>query len=340
MLTSPSIKEMAQEIAQLPIPCCDHYCGTWKTMRKSLALQAQYREKMGFCPFDVTLDCEDGASIGRETAQAQDIAQLIAQAPVQGRLAVRLHPLGHPAWPQELDIVIRPWGQRLSHVMLPKIDHPDQVEQAAQALDAAGHPDLPLHVLVESAQGIHEVWGIAAHPRVASISFGLMDFVSSYGLAIPQEALCVEGPLGQFAHPLVIQAKLAIVNACHAHGKVPSHNVVTEFNQKEAIEFAAQQAVQRLGFTRMWSIHPSQIDPILAAFTPSQALIDKACALLEKARAANWGPIRYEDQLHDRASFRFYTQVLERSQFQSKQQNKKTASAQHAHALVSHPTKT
>jgi citrate lyase subunit beta/citryl-CoA lyase len=34
---------------------------------------------------------------------------------------------------------------------------------------------------------------------------------------------------GQFEHPLVVRAKLEIAAACHAHGKVPSHCVVTEF---------------------------------------------------------------------------------------------------------------
>jgi len=31
------------------------------------------------------------------------------------------------------------------------------------------------------------------------------------------------------------------------------------------------------------------------------------------ARQADWGPIRHEGRLHDRASFRYYWQVLERA---------------------------
>jgi citrate lyase subunit beta/citryl-CoA lyase len=298
---------------QVHLPVCDHYCGTPKTIQKSLDLQAKYTALLGVCPFDVTLDCEDGAPLGQESAHAAHIAQLIEQTPAQARLAVRVHPLEHPSFLNDIRTIVMPWGQRIQHVMLPKVDHVSQVDAAAGALNEAGHPQLPLHVLVESPQAIHHVWDMAAHPRVQSISFGLMDFVSSYGLAIPHEAMRTHGPLGQFAHPLVVQAKLAIVNACHAYGKVPSHNVVTEFQDANAMAYATQQAVNFLGFTRMWSIHPSQIEPILKAFSPSTALIETAQTILNKARAAQWGPIRHEDQLHDRASFRFYAQVLERA---------------------------
>jgi citrate lyase beta subunit len=43
---------------------------------------------------------------------------------------------------------------------------------------------------------------------------------------------------GQFEHPLVVRAKLEIAAACHAHGKVPSHCVVTEFKNPDALRLA------------------------------------------------------------------------------------------------------
>ena len=84
-------------------------------------------------------------------------------------------------------------------------------------------------------------FAIAAHPRVQSLSFGLMDFVSAHAGAIPASAM---GSVGQFEHPLVVRAKLEIVSACHAHGKVPSHCVVTEFKDRAAIQAAATRAAR------------------------------------------------------------------------------------------------
>ena len=137
-----------------------------------------------------------------------------------------------------------------------------------------------------------------------------MDFVSSHGGAIPAAAM---GAVGQFSHPLVVRAKLEIAAACHAHGKVPSHCVVTEFTDTVALQAAAERAARTLGFTRMWSIHPSQIRPILAAFAPDEAEIDAAARIICAAAASEWAPISVAGQLHDRASYRYFWQLLERA---------------------------
>jgi citrate lyase subunit beta/citryl-CoA lyase len=118
---------------------------------------------------------------------------------------------------------------------------------------------------------------------------------------------------GQFSHPLVVRAKLEIASACHAHGKVPSHCVVTEFSDTNAMRAAAERASQEFGFTRMWSIHPSQIRPILEALSPKAAEIELASEIVLAGFKAQWAPISHQGHLHDRASYRFYWQVLERA---------------------------
>ena len=126
---------------------------------------------------------------------------------------------------------------------------------------------------METHGALREVFAIAAHPRIESLSFGLMDFVSAHRGAIPLSAM---GAAGQFDHPLVVRAKLEIAAACHAPAKVPSHCVVTEFKDAEALQAAAETACRRLGYTRMWSIHPAQIRPIVDAFAPTTAEVDLA----------------------------------------------------------------
>jgi citrate lyase subunit beta/citryl-CoA lyase len=89
--------------------------------------------------------------------------------------------------------------------------------------------------------------------------------------------------------------------------------VVTEFKNTEAIRMAALKAARELGYTRMWSIHPDQIRPILEAMAPSESQIDQASAIILAAQAAEWAPISHAGQLHDRASYRFFWQLLERA---------------------------
>jgi citrate lyase subunit beta/citryl-CoA lyase len=157
---------------------------------------------------------------------------------------------------------------------------------------------------------LREVQQIAAHPRIESLSFGLMDFVSAHRGAIPATAMSATG---QFTHPLVVRAKLEIAAACHGFAKTPSHCVVTEFADRRAIEAAATRAAHDFGYTRMWSIHPDQIRPIVEAFAPSAAEVDHAVEIILDAQDAQWAPIRHRDTLHDRASYRYFWQVLERA---------------------------
>jgi len=293
------------------LPVCDHYSGVEARMRKSLQLQAEMEQEFGTCVFDVTLDCEDGAPVGLEAAHAQLVARLALEAAPAARVAARVHAVDHPAFEDDVATIVGEAGHRLCHVMVPKVESVDDVLRAERAIDSASStPALPIHVLIESPAAVHRAFEIAAHPRVQSLSFGLMDFVSAHGGAIPATGMT---SAGQFSHPLVVRAKLEIAAACHAHGKVPSHCVVTEFTHTDALQAAASRAADELGYTRMWSIHPAQIHPILQAFAPRQDDIEIAAKIIATAADADWAPISMGGTLHDRASYRFYWQVLERA---------------------------
>jgi len=275
-----------------------------------LQLQAEMTQEFGTCVFDVTLDCEDGAPLGGEAEHAALVTELALSAAPEARVAVRVHPVDHPSFQTDMAHIAGQAANRLTHIMVPKVESVADVQLAEQALIQAGAKDLPLHVLIESPAAVHRAFDIAAHPRVQSLSFGLMDFVSAHGGAIPAHGMSGQG---QFTHPLVVRAKLEIASACHAHGKVPSHCVVTEFNDTAAMRSAAQRASHELGYTRMWSIHPAQIRPILEAMSPDAAAIEMASEIVLAAQAANWAPISHQGQLHDRASYRFFWQVLQRA---------------------------
>jgi citrate lyase subunit beta / citryl-CoA lyase len=221
-----------------------------------------------------------------------------------------VHPVDHPSFQADIATIAGKAANRLTHIMVPKVESVADVQLAEQALIQAGAKDLALHVLIESPAAVHRAFDIAAQPRVQSLSFGLMDFVSAHGGAIPAHGMSGQG---QFTHPLVVRAKLEIASACHAHGKVPSHCVVTEFNDTTAMRAAAKRAANEFGYTRMWSIHPAQIRPILEAMAPDAAAIEVASEIVLAARAAQWAPISHQGQLHDRASYRFFWQVLERA---------------------------
>ena len=301
---------LGSQAGSVQLPVCDHYSGVEARMRKSLQLQAEMTQEFGTCVFDVTLDCEDGAPVGGEAEHAALVTELALSAAPEARVAVRVHPVDHPSFQADIATSAGKAANRLTHIMVPKVESVADVQLAEQALIQAGAKDLALHVLIESPAAVHRAFDIAAQPRVQSLSFGLMDFVSAHGGAIPAHGMSGQG---QFTHPLVVRAKLEIASACHAHGKVPSHCVVTEFNDTTAMRAAAKRAAHEFGYTRMWSIHPAQIRPILEAMAPDAAAIEVASEIVLAARAAQWAPISHQGQLHDRASYRFFWQVLERA---------------------------
>ena len=286
------------------LPVCDHYAGVEPRMSKSLQLQAELGPV-----FDVTLDNEDGAPAGREVEHARLIASLLG-GPLNrfGRVGVRLLPVDHPAFGDVAAVVLAA-ARRPAYLTIPKVRGLDCIERAAHTRRSLGDPSRTRHAALAQVQAL------AAHPRIECLSFGLMDFVSAHRGAIPQWAMSADG---QFDHPLVVRAKLEIAAACHAHGKVPSHGVVTEFQDSAALAEAARKAAELLGYTRMWSIHPAQVRTIVAAFSPTADEVAQAVAILRAAEAADWAPIRHTsggaETLHDRASYRYFWQVLQRAE--------------------------
>ncbi len=295
----------------LLLPACDHYAGSEKLMRKSMALQ----QELGPL-FDITFDCEDGAAAGAEPEHAQLVARLLMdEGNRHNRIGVRVHEYTSPFFAGDVTVIVGAAATRLAYIVLPKADNVDDVARAIElvnkhAAKAGRVTPLPVHVLIETHGALRDAHAIAALPQVECLSFGIMDFVSAHYGAIPGNAMRTPG---QFTHPLIVRAKLEMVAACHAHGKIPSHNVTTEIKDTAVVANDAQRAAAEFGFTRMWSIHPDQIKPIIKAFTPRLSEVNEATHILTDAIQAAWGPIAQNGRLHDRASYRYYWTVLQRA---------------------------
>ncbi len=293
------------------LPAADHYAGAEKLMKKALQLQRELGPI-----FDITCDCEDGARAGAEREHAEMCAEIIMSADnAFDRVAARIHDVTHGHWREDLEILVGRAGSRLPFVTLPKprsaADVTTQIAALREIERAAGlQREIPVHVLIETHGALREVWQIAALPGVESLDFGLMDFVSGHHGAIPGSAM--KSP-GQFDHPLVVRAKCEIAAAALANGVVPSHNVTTELADLDLIRADARRARQEFGYLRMWSIHPNQIVPIVEAMRPDFSEVQAAAEILAAAQDADWGPIRHDGKLHDRASYRYYWELLQRA---------------------------
>ncbi len=298
------------------LPVVDHYAGSEKLMKKALQLQQELAHN-NQPVFDITCDCEDGAHAGAEAEHAEMAAGLISGSDNRfGRVGARIHDITHPHWRQDLEILVYHAGQRLAFLTIPKVRSVDDARTQIDALRSIeaqcriSRP-IPVHVLIETHGALKDAWEIAALPGVESLDFGLMDFVSGHHGAIPGSAM--KSP-GQFDHPLVARAKADIAAAALANGVVPSHNVTTEIKDSTVAADDARRARREFGYLRMWSIHPNQIMPIVEAMRPDFSEVQEATEILEAAQDKDWGPIQHAGRLHDRASYRYYWELLQRAQ--------------------------
>jgi citrate lyase subunit beta/citryl-CoA lyase len=293
------------------IPACEHFAGSEKLILKALALQ----DSIG-AVFDITCDCEDGAAAGLEREHAEMIVRVLnSGANIHKMAGARIHDYTHPGWKQDIDILVGGAGSILSYITIPKCTDISQAKEMIAYLQkmVTFHGikrEIPVHILIETHGALKQVHEIAALPWLQVLDFGLMDFVSAHHGAIPASAM--RSP-GQFEHRLLARAKAEVVAAALANGVVPAHNVTLDLKNVETTFSDASRARNEFGFMRMWSIYPTQIQAIVDAMKPNFDEVADATNILLAAQQADWGPIQYEGELHDRATYRYFWEILQKA---------------------------
>jgi citrate lyase subunit beta / citryl-CoA lyase len=293
------------------IPSCEHFAGSEKLILKALSLQ----DSIGPV-FDITCDCEDGAASGQEREHAEMIVRVLNSDANKHKMAgARIHDYTHPAWRQDIDILVAGAGQVLSYLTIPKCTDIAQASEMINYIQKTATFNgitrkIPVHILIETHGALKQVHEIATLPWLAVLDFGLMDFVSAHHGAIPASAM--RSP-AQFEHKLLARAKAEVVSAALANGVVPAHNVTLDLKNVETTFSDASRARNEFGFLRMWSIYPTQIEAIVEAMKPNFDEVVDAANILLAAQQAEWGPIQYAGELHDRATYRYFWEVLQKA---------------------------
>ncbi len=298
------------------IPACEHFAGSEKLILKALSLQDPSNPNAVGPVFDITCDCEDGAASGQEREHAEMIVRVLTSEANKYKMAgARIHDYTHPAWKLDVDILVGGAGEVLSYITIPKCTNIVQASEMISYIQeiAKRHNisrKIPIHILIETHGALKQVCEIAKLPWLQVLDFGLMDFVSAHHGAIPASAM--RSP-GQFDHRLLARAKTEVVAAALANGVVPAHNVTLDLKNTETTFSDASRARNEFGFLRMWSIYPTQIQAIVDAMKPNFDEVIDAANILLAAQAADWGPIQYAGELHDRATYRYFWEVLQKA---------------------------
>ena len=298
------------------IPACEHFAGSEKLILKALSLQDPATPNAPGPVFDITCDCEDGAASGQEQAHAEMIVRILTSEANKYKMAgARIHDYTHPHWKKDIEILVSGAGQVLSYLTIPKCTDIAQAREMITYIQQVAKQhgisrEIPVHILIETHGALRQVHEIAQLPWLQVLDFGLMDFVSAHHGAIPAAAM--RSP-GQFDHRLLARAKAEVVAAALANGVVPAHNVTLDLKNVEVTYSDASRARNEFGFLRMWSIYPTQIQAIVDAMKPNFDEVSDAANILLAAQAADWGPIQYAGELHDRATYRYFWEVLQKA---------------------------
>jgi citrate lyase subunit beta/citryl-CoA lyase len=208
---------------------------------------------------------------------------------------VRVNAVGSERLHQDLEAVIRPGVEGL---VVPKVDSADQiaiVEDMLGRLEVSR--DVPagavkLLVAIESPIGLFNAYaiGTSSH-RIVGLIFGAEDYCREMALPLRREGEASE----------LIYARSALANAAAAARVQCVDGVWTDLKDPEGLRRYAKQA-RRLGMSGMSLIHPSQIDDVNAAFTPTAediAYAEEVLAAFEAARARGEGAVAFRGQLLD-----------------------------------------
>lgn len=285
----------------------------------------QIFEKMAASAADViNLDLEDAVAPADKPQARKNIIEAINDVDWGGKtLSVRINGLDTEYWYRDVVDLLEQAGDRLDLIMIPKVGSAadlyavDALVTAAERAKGRTKP-IGFELIIETAAGVQNVDEIAAAtPRLQSMSFGVADYAASMGMAVTgiggtQEAyyMIADGaPGSERAVSMVDPWHYPItrmVAACRQHGILPLDGPFGDFSDDEGYRAQARRSAT-LGCVGKWAIHPKQVALANEVFTPSEAIVAKARAILDamaEAEKAGQGAAVLDGKLIDIASAR------------------------------------
>jgi citrate lyase subunit beta / citryl-CoA lyase len=225
-------------------------------------------EKARSLPVDaVILDLEDSVAPQSKTAARQQVADAVRAGGFGPReVVVRINGLDTQWWLDDLNAVSH---AKPDAILVPKVSHPDQFNDIIERLIdvGAGH-DVRVWAMMETPLAMLRAERIAAaaldpETRLTAFVMGTNDLAKDTRTRIMP---------GRAA---MLPWLMTCVAAARAYGVEIIDGVYNDFANAEGFAQECAQA-RDLGFDGKTLIHPSQIDPCNAAFSPAAAEVAQA----------------------------------------------------------------
>lgn len=229
----------------------------------------------------IILDLEDSVSPANKDMARHAIADYLAGDREVVTL-VRVNPLDGHMTTADVAAVL---PARPDAIMLPKAEGAASIAQLDIILrsESAADASLPmiLPIATETPAAIFALGSYReARDRLLGLTWGAEDLPAAIGAATSRH------PDGSYTQPYEIARALTLF-AAHGAGVAAIDTVFPAIKDAAGLAAYATRA-RRDGFTGMMAIHPSQVEPINNAFTPSADEVARAQAIVD-AFAANPG---------------------------------------------------
>ncbi|QNN65366.1 CoA ester lyase [Sphingomonas rhizophila] len=211
-------------------------------------------------------DLEDSVAPDRKAA-AREFLKDMGKRDGGPRWWVRLNPIGSPFHKEDLELI---GVADVEGFVLPKAESGADVTRLAHRTG-----NIPIHAIVtETAPSLFGLLSYRdAKSPLRAMSWGAEDLSAALGASSKYDA---DGSLS-FTYKLA--RSLCLAGAVSA-GVQPVDGVFADFRDEAGL-IAEAEAAAREGFTGKLAIHPAQVDPINAAFTPSDAELSHARAIVD-----------------------------------------------------------
>ena len=228
------------------------------------------------------LDLEDAVGPDNKVAARVAAVEAIRQGGFRPRLAVRVNAADTP-WAADDLAALAEAGAAL--VVLPKVETPETVAEAARALNGRAR----LIAMIETPLALKNLWAIAgAGDGLEALMLGANDLAATLGTGPSPD----REPLKPWLAAVVAAARLNSIAAIDG-----------VFNRLDAPDALAAECAQgRLyGFDGKSLIHPNQIAAAHAAFSPGAAAIAHARAVVAAfAATPEAGVLRVDGEMVER----------------------------------------
>ncbi|MGP6190977.1 MAG: HpcH/HpaI aldolase/citrate lyase family protein [Vulcanimicrobiaceae bacterium] len=208
------------------------------------------------------LDLEDAVA-----PAAKDAARVYVGTALRGGLDafVRINPPRTPAGAADLVSLA---GLHPHAIVVPKTESLEDLHALPEGV--------PAIALIETVRGIERVCELAHAPNVVALAFGAFDLCAELGaLPVPE----VLAPL-----------RSAVVLAARGAGRLAIDTPFVQLDDEAGLAADAHRSIA-FGFDGKLAIHPRQVAPVLAAFKPSAAEVERARAIVAAVEGGGVGVV-------------------------------------------------